>query len=600
MVRTFDPMTAPLRPAGTRTPWTLPLVLVLLVLALYGRTVRFPFTDWDDPQYIETNAVLKAAAEGQLAPLWTEPVMGNHHPVTMASYALEQALFGTDPQVMHATNVVLHAVNVLLAYLLVLGLAGNAGVAGAAAALFAVHPMHAENVAWLSARKDLLMLAFGLAGVLAWHAWRRRAGAWRYATALLLFALACGSKAMAVAFVPALLLLDLHGGRSWRARSTWLPLLPFVALALATGLMAIQAQAALGVINNAPREGFERLLIGWANLGIYTLQQLAPVGLNAFHAYPPAGALPAGYPLAALLGLALVAGVLWSWRTGPGLITLGLAWMVVHLLLVLQWLPVGEAIRADRYTYAAGVGFSLALAAALHRVRMRPLRNALLGLWIGGFVLLAWPRIAVWSSPVAVWTDMIGGRPKHYPFYMDRAVSLAAEGDTAAALRDHDRAIALAGGRDLRPRFERGMFRIRQRAYREAMPDLIAVFRVKPDHPGLLPNMIYAELKLGLCTDVVGNATAALRMDSANADLLNMRAWCLLELGRAAEAGADIERSRRVRDGYGELGVLQARWMLARGDTATACAALADAARLTFTDPDMRQWRERTAAALCR
>lgn len=596
MIRNLGPMTAPIGPARAWPSWNAPLVLVLLVIILYGRSVRYPFTDWDDPEYIVNCTVLDQAAEGQWLPILTEPVMGNHHPVTMLSYAVEQALAGRDPRVMHATHLALHLVNVLLVHLLLLRLSGNARIAGLAAALFAVHPMHVENVAWLSARKDLLMLAFGLGSMLQWSAWRRTGGGWRYLLALLLFVLACGSKAMAVAFAPTMALVDLWMGKPWRSRKTWLPWLPFIGVAILAGVMAVQAQAALGVINNVPRTGLERAVIGWANLGIYTLQQLVPVGLNVFHAYPEDGELPAHYPLAALLGLALVAGLLWTWRRGPGLIHLGLAWMMLHLVLVLQWLPVGEAIRADRYAYAAGVGFSLALASAVERRVPGRWSPALAALLVLGYGLLAWPRVGTWADPVAVWTDMIKGRPQHYPFYMDRAVSLVRAGDPKGALRDHDRAIALARGKDLRPHFERGMFHIRRGAFREAMPDLITVFRSKPDHPGLVPNMIYAELKLGMCADVIRNATVALGMDSTATDLLNMRAWCLLEAGRLREARSDLERSARHRDGYGELTVLQARLLLAEGDTASACQALNTSAGQTFTDHDMRQWRDRASA----
>ena len=57
------------------------------------------------------------------------------------------------------------------------------------AALFAVHPLHAESVAWVAERKDLLSALFALLATLAYVAYARRGGPFRYLMAALLLVL---------------------------------------------------------------------------------------------------------------------------------------------------------------------------------------------------------------------------------------------------------------------------------------------------------------------------------------------------------------------------------------------------------------------------
>ena len=83
-----------------------------------------------------------------------------------ASFWLEHRLWGLQPAGYHAVNILLHLLNCLLLWRLMLRLQ----VPGALliAAVFAVHPLHVESVAWIIERKDVLSGLFHLAAVLAW------------------------------------------------------------------------------------------------------------------------------------------------------------------------------------------------------------------------------------------------------------------------------------------------------------------------------------------------------------------------------------------------------------------------------------------------
>jgi hypothetical protein len=118
----------------------------------------------------------------------------NWHPVTWLSHALDCQLFQLEPAGHHGTNVLLHALNVVLLFGILVQATGSAGRSFMVAALFALHPINVESVVWIAERKNLLsMLFFLLAlGVYRWYAREPRPG--HYAVAALLFALGLMAK----------------------------------------------------------------------------------------------------------------------------------------------------------------------------------------------------------------------------------------------------------------------------------------------------------------------------------------------------------------------------------------------------------------------
>lgn len=140
---------------------------------------------------------------------------GGYRPLVTLSFALNHIVGGLDPTGYHLVNVLLHAVNSALVFLLVLRLFDSRVAAGVGGALFAVHPIHAEAVAWISGRAELMGASMFLG---AWLLYLRATSrdplkAWPFAASLAVFFLGLLCKEHVLVLPVALFLTELLKAR---------------------------------------------------------------------------------------------------------------------------------------------------------------------------------------------------------------------------------------------------------------------------------------------------------------------------------------------------------------------------------------------------
>jgi len=146
-----------------RTRALICLILALGTLGLYWQVHGFAFLNFDDPDYVTENPVVKQGLSFS-GILWafTHFFASNWHPLTWISHMLDVQIFGLNPAAPHVINVFLHAANAILLFLLLYRMTNAQWRSAIVAGLFAWHPLHVESVAWISERKDVLSTLFGL------------------------------------------------------------------------------------------------------------------------------------------------------------------------------------------------------------------------------------------------------------------------------------------------------------------------------------------------------------------------------------------------------------------------------------------------------
>src|ERR1700757_686668 len=193
---------------------------------------------WDDDAYIINNELLTAPHGWQR--IWFSlDSPSQYFPLTYSTFRIEHALWGLNPTGYHWINLLLHVANALLVWAVLARL--NVPGAWLAGAIFALHPVQVESVAWVTERKNVLMVFFFLLTLLAWIAFvdEQTRRPWRfYVLALILYVLSLSAKTTACT-LPAALLSILWLQKKSIDKRRLLQVLPFLVLGLSMGLLTV-------------------------------------------------------------------------------------------------------------------------------------------------------------------------------------------------------------------------------------------------------------------------------------------------------------------------------------------------------------------------
>src|SRR5262249_21615341 len=137
--------------------------------ALYWPAIHCGFVVIDDDRYILENPwVTRGLTLAGLKWALVTTYMANWHPLAWMTHQLDYSLWGSFAGGHHLSNIVLHACNTLILFLLLKRLTGSVWPSFMVAALFSWHPMHVESVAWVAERKDVLSTFFFLLTIAAY------------------------------------------------------------------------------------------------------------------------------------------------------------------------------------------------------------------------------------------------------------------------------------------------------------------------------------------------------------------------------------------------------------------------------------------------
>ena len=570
------------------------LVLGVLVVVIYFPATQAGFV-WDDSIMRDLKAV---STWGGIWELWFDPASaymqggrwreGHYWPLFYTIFWLEHKLWGFSPAGYHIVNILIHFANTALLWRVLLRL----GVPGAwfAAAVFAAHPLHAESVAWIMARKDMLAALFCLASLSLWLRFVESPSRGRYAGALLLFAAAMLSKSVVVVFPATLLILQW-----WRegriTRADLLRTAPFFLVGLAMAVWDMLFYQNVQPISLGYSMA-ERVLIAAHALWFYAGKLLWPMQLAVIYPHWDVNiADPVGwiYVVAAVA----VAAALWFLRRrigrGPLACTLFFAVMLSPTLGFIDYGYMRYSFVADRYQYLAGMGVIVffAAAAAYGAKRLSDLPGkAARGAALALLVLLGaatWNQASVYKDEVTLFRHVISLNPEAHTAHLNLAYGLLhSEGGSKEALAaariavknrplyhsSHNvlgAALSALGRYDeaeghlrraveLNPRYAPAFlnlgesFRKRGR-YKEALEAYLAATRVNPDYPLPYVGMGYVLFRLERYEEAVSSMKRALSLRPslpAAPRLHFLTGKALGKMGRHGEAERHLRRAREL------------------------------------------------------
>ena len=388
-----------------------------LVALLFSWTAVSPcldngFINWDETRYILNNPRIRSLAPENVRAIFTSRDLEMYSPLSTLSYAVNYHFSGLAPKAYHAADISLHLANTALAMLFVSLLLPGIWPAFLCGLFFGIHPAHVESVAWAAERKDLLYSFFYLLALSAYTLSLK--GKKTYFAALCFFLCSLLSKPMAVTLPLALVLID-YLKLETVGRRDWINKLPFfICAAVFSAAMAQPAAAAAAEWVPIAR----RVVVAFYNLGFYLCTLAWPFNLSAMYVLPLGGAKSIYF---FAVGVAAAAGLLWKYCRRNKTLMFGAGFYVAMLLPVLQLIPFGPVISADRYTYLSSLGLFIGVYAAAARCweRAGPLKRKAIVLMIMLtaliFTVAARVRCAVWKDSVSLWSDTLRKQPSSGP-----------------------------------------------------------------------------------------------------------------------------------------------------------------------------------------
>jgi tetratricopeptide (TPR) repeat protein len=551
--------------AQRKAPKKFPVVWLLAILGLtlvsFFPALTNGFTQWDDNIYVTENPLIASLSLSNIVSIFSTSHNGVYVPLTMTSYALENAVFGKNPKVFHATNVILHLANAgLVAWLLFLFFKRETVPAVIAAALFSVHPLRVESVAWVAERKDLLCALFFFLSLLSYGRYAETANRRFLRRSLILFLCSLLSKPMALTLPFVLLLMDATiFGRA--GRKAVVEKIPFFGLSLAFAVIAVLANdqsplrtaAATGVI----AAGVRKTAVVLYSFGFYVLKILFPTKLAAVYPYTEKidSLDPALLYLSPVIFALLTFVAVRAYKRSKPLF-FGLVFFGLTLIPILQVISLpGNTIVADRYSYIPGFGAAaiagLAVAAPSVKKKRggRILLPAVFAGLIAVFAVSTFARCRVWKNDPTLWNDVLEKYPRVAVAHNKIGLLRAEAGNLEAAIEEYDRAIAIddayVGAYNNRAIANRML-----RRYDPAVADYDKIISLTPSYTDAFYNLGNLYHEIGREKEAVEAYGRALQLAPKSAKVYNNRGMAYIALDDLDRAYADFSKALEIQPNF--------------------------------------------------
>jgi hypothetical protein len=510
------------------------LLLAAATVASYASLGDAAFINFDDHEYVYENVhVISGLTWENVAWAFTTTHLANWHPLTWLSHMLDSQLFGLDAGAHHLTNLLLHAANTLLLFLILVRTTGSFWRSGFAAALFALHPLHVESVAWVSERKDVLSTFFWMLTVGSYVRYAGIRSVRSFLPVCLFFALGLMTKAMLVTLPFALLLFDfwplrrIEIGPSIAATGTARRKLsalvrekaPLFLLSGISSAITFWVQRSGGAVRSLEVWPFD---VRIANAAVAYAQYIAkmfwPAELAVYYPHPGS---PPIWELA-VSGVLLLAVSLFVLRVvgqRPAL-AVGWLWYIGTLLPVIGLVQVGSQAAADRYTYVPLIGLFIMLAWGIPESAVRG-RHAKLGVAIGvtaslaALSLLTRKQVEYWSGSIPLFEHALDVTQNNEVAHFNLALALGLDGRFDEAMVHHEATLRVNPNHE-EARYEIGVLLERFGRMDDAIRAYTETLQLYPDHVRARNNLAALYSSAGRLEEAVYHLREALRVDPSD------------------------------------------------------------------------------------
>ncbi len=603
-------------------PFLICLLLIAATLAVYWPVIHCDFLNYDDPLYFTSNPhVLKGLTPGGVVWAFTTGHASNWHPVTWLSLMLDAQMFGKGPIGPHLTNLLLHAANTMLLFLLLRRLTAATWRSALVAALFALHPLHVESVAWVTERKDVLSAFFGLLSLWAYAGYARKVTSdrWQvtssesaaapspvtrhaslfYWLAVIFFALGLMSKPVLVTLPLMMLLLDwwplgrVTGDRRpvtgvARLVAEKIPFFVLGAVSCVVTFIVQQKGGAVAALTDySLSERIENAFVSYAR---YLGKMFWPATLAT--PYPHPGHWPFGLVLfAVVLFAALCVAAVWWGQKFP-FAPAGWFWFVGMLVPVIGLVQVGDQSMADRYTYLPVIGVFMVLVwgvgeACVHWRVPKEAAIFLAAIVLAACALRTRDQLGYWQNSGTLFRHVLAVTKNNYVAENNLGTWLSGRGQIAEAMDCYRQSLKIKPG-NVDALYDLGNAFARLGDWDNAIADYRRALEITPDQADILNNLGFALAAKRQFAEAIADFNAALKLNPDSAGAHNNLATVLFMQHRFDEAEQHYREALRLTPDNPQIYANLGDTLIRLGRTPEAVKCYQAALRLAPDDPQIK------------
>jgi tetratricopeptide (TPR) repeat protein len=340
-------------------------------------------------------------------------------------------------------------------------------------------------------------------------------------------------------------------------RRNFIEKIPFFALSVIFGIVAINAQQGVGATDITVFPFSQRIIFACYGFMVYLSKLILPIHLGAFYSYPVAvgESIPVIYYLVAIMLPLLICFIIYSIRFTRNII-FGIGFFAVTIFLVLQLLPVGSAIIADRYSYLPSIGIFFLAGIGFNELWKRkfstPLKYSvatLLGIAVIFFSLKTYALCKTWKDGLTLWNSVISQNPNSPTAYSNRGIAFMNENQIEEAFKDFNRAL------ELKPDYadvliNRGVLYARVSKFQEALNDFDKSIQYNPTISSTYNNKGYILRGLNRFDEALSSLNRAIELDPYNFDAYYNRALTLKSMNKYVEAIENFDKTIELNSSY--------------------------------------------------
>ncbi|MBU0478119.1 tetratricopeptide repeat protein [bacterium] len=426
------------------------LIIILTGIVAYLTSFQNNFV-WDDIGLISVNPYIKSWKHiGDIFTSFLYHKTGEggifYRPIVSLSFLIDYSIWKENPVGYHLTNLLLHILNAILLYKIILYMFKERKMALFTALLFLVHPIHTEAITYISGRADPIVTLFMLSALLLFITYAPQNKFWGIFCAIIFYILALLTKEYAIVFI---LLLGTYGLCFKPKIKSWHYLI-FFAISLSYGLVRLALlKNETGVFLFKQNMNMSHLLLIISrSFTEYLRLLLFPINLHyqrELHVpssiFTPIGILSIAIPLAFILFAIIFR------KKKP--VLFGSIWFMVGLIPYQSALQLNAAV-AEHWLYFPSMGFFLVVSSLLFSAKADKGKRGMPYIFLVFIVIagiaLTNSQSRHWKNEITLYNHILKFRLNEPRVHNNLGNAYATEGRYENALLHFKKAVEIAPG----------------------------------------------------------------------------------------------------------------------------------------------------------